>query len=185
MALVRQFPTVLILGPRQVGKTTPARAAVPGATYLYLEQPGLRQLFADDPLFQIESRLPGKPGSLIFHAQPVRRGRFWISGDSAWAGSGMESRVREVSRNDRNPLAVALDRQGVAAALLRRRVRDIGPRTHRAIACPSSHATNIVGVEVIGCRPPVSVGTRPPVPRPTPQPCSPKSRRDAHLPPCG
>jgi uncharacterized protein len=65
MALVRQFPAVLILGPRQVGKTTLARAAVPGATYLDLEQPGLRQLFADDPLFQIESRLPGKPGTLI------------------------------------------------------------------------------------------------------------------------
>lgn len=54
--LARQFPAVLILGPRQVGKTTLARAAFPAAPYLDLEQPGLRQLFADDPQFQLESR---------------------------------------------------------------------------------------------------------------------------------
>ncbi|MFZ4818682.1 MAG: AAA family ATPase [Limisphaerales bacterium] len=55
--LARQFPAVLILGPRQVGKTTLARTAFPKAPYLDLEQPGLRQLFTNDPLFQIESRL--------------------------------------------------------------------------------------------------------------------------------
>jgi predicted AAA+ superfamily ATPase len=64
-ALARQFPSVLIIGPRQVGKTTFARTALPKAPYLDLEQPGLRQLFTDDPLFQIESRLPGKSGALV------------------------------------------------------------------------------------------------------------------------
>ena len=64
-ALARQFPAVLILGPRQVGKTTLARAAFPKAPYLDLEQPGVRQLFADDPRFQIESRLAGKSGALV------------------------------------------------------------------------------------------------------------------------
>ena len=64
-ALARQFPAVLILGPRQVGKTTLTRAAFPQAPYFDLEQPGVRQLFTADPLFQIESRLPGKSGALV------------------------------------------------------------------------------------------------------------------------
>ena len=64
-ALARQFPAVLILGPRQVGKTTLTRAAFPQAPYLDLEQPGIRQLFTADPLFQIESRIPGKSGALV------------------------------------------------------------------------------------------------------------------------
>jgi predicted AAA+ superfamily ATPase len=64
-ALARQFPALLILGPRQVGKTTLARVAAPRAPYVDLEQPGVRQLFTDDPLFQIESRLPGKSGALV------------------------------------------------------------------------------------------------------------------------
>lgn len=63
--LARQFPAVLILGPRQVGKTTLARTAFPKAPYLDLEQPGLRQLFTNDPLFQIESRLTGKTARLL------------------------------------------------------------------------------------------------------------------------
>lgn len=63
--LARQFPAVLILGPRQVGKTTLARAAFPAAPYLDLEQPNVRQLFADDPHFQIESRLTTRTRALV------------------------------------------------------------------------------------------------------------------------
>jgi predicted AAA+ superfamily ATPase len=63
--LARQFPAVLILGARQVGKTTLARTAFPQAPYLDLEQPGVRQVFAADPLFQLESRLGGNTGALV------------------------------------------------------------------------------------------------------------------------
>jgi len=63
--LARQFSAVLILGSRQVGKTTLARAAFPAAPYLDLEQPNVRQLFADDPHFQIESRLTARVRALV------------------------------------------------------------------------------------------------------------------------
>lgn len=55
-ALAAQFPAVLILGARQVGKTTLARMTFPDHVYLDLETPRLRELFAADPAFQIESR---------------------------------------------------------------------------------------------------------------------------------
>ncbi len=43
---------VLILGARQVGKTTLARAAFPKAAYCDLEDPTLRHLFTEEPVFQ-------------------------------------------------------------------------------------------------------------------------------------
>ena len=55
-ALAAQFPAVLILGARQVGKTTLARATFAGHAYLDLETPRLREMFAADPAFQISSR---------------------------------------------------------------------------------------------------------------------------------
>jgi predicted AAA+ superfamily ATPase len=54
--LARQFPAVLILGARQVGKTTLARQAFPGHTYLDLEDPTTHTLFAEDPRFQLDAR---------------------------------------------------------------------------------------------------------------------------------
>ena len=45
--LARQFPAVLILGARQV---------FPGHTYLDLEDPTTRALFAEDPRFQLDAR---------------------------------------------------------------------------------------------------------------------------------
>lgn len=109
-ALARQFPAVLILGPRQVGKTTLARAAFPQAAYLDLEEPGLRQLFADDPLFQIESRAPSKSGALVLDEvqcvpavfstlrglidrQRRRHGRFIL------IGSAQPALIRQVSES--------------------------------------------------------------------------------------
>ncbi|MDB4980413.1 MAG: ATPase, partial [Myxococcales bacterium] len=58
--LAAQFPAVLILGARQVGKTTLARAAFRDVPYLDLEEPRVRALFHDDPTFQLESR--ARPG---------------------------------------------------------------------------------------------------------------------------
>ncbi|MBM3791240.1 MAG: hypothetical protein FJW35_12955, partial [Acidobacteria bacterium] len=47
---------VLILGARQVGKTTLARHALPNAHYCDLQSPSQRELFSLDPKFQVESR---------------------------------------------------------------------------------------------------------------------------------
>ena len=129
-ALARQFPAVLILGPRQVGKTTLARAAFPKAPYLDLEQPGVRQLFTADPLFQIESRLPGRSGVLVLdEVQCVpevfaalrglidrdrrRRGRFIL------LGSAQPTLIRQVSESlagrvgilELDPLTVAASKK--------------------------------------------------------------------------
>ena len=64
-----QFPAVLLLGARQVGKTTLARQAFPQLPYCDLEEPRLRELFASDPTFQIESR--ARPGLVLDEAQSV------------------------------------------------------------------------------------------------------------------
>ena len=107
LSLWRQFPAVLILGARQVGKTTVARRTFPSLTYCDLENPNLRQLFSDDPVFQIESRMDG--GLILDEAQSVpdvfpalrgiidrtrsRRGRFLL------LGSSQPSLVRGVSES--------------------------------------------------------------------------------------
>jgi predicted AAA+ superfamily ATPase len=125
-ALARQFPAVLILGPRQVGKTTLARAAFPKAPYLDLEEPGLRQLFAGDPLFQIESRLPRRSGALVLdEVQGVpevfaalrglidrdrrRRGRFILLGSAqpTLIRQAAESLAGRVGILELDPLTVA------------------------------------------------------------------------------
>jgi uncharacterized protein len=54
--LAGQFPAVLILGARQVGKTTLARQVFSGHSYLDLEDPITRALFAEDPRFQLDAR---------------------------------------------------------------------------------------------------------------------------------
>ena len=51
--LARQFPAVLILGARQVGKTTLARQAFPGYSYLDLEDAATHALFAEDRMRSI------------------------------------------------------------------------------------------------------------------------------------
>jgi hypothetical protein len=68
-ALWRQFPAVLILGARQVGKTTLARQTFPKLPYLDLEEPRLRELFAADPSFQLEAR--AQQGMILDEAQSV------------------------------------------------------------------------------------------------------------------
>lgn len=63
--LQRQFPAVLILGPRQVGKTTLARATFPAAPYIDLEQPDVRERFQEDPGFQLRKALEGRVRTVI------------------------------------------------------------------------------------------------------------------------
>jgi uncharacterized protein len=54
--LSAHFPAVVVLGPRQVGKTTLARATFPGAAYKDIESPMVRMRFSEDPAHEI-SRL--------------------------------------------------------------------------------------------------------------------------------
>ena len=54
--LASQFPAVLILGARQVGKTTLARQTFSTLKYLDLEDAATHALFAEDPRFQLDAR---------------------------------------------------------------------------------------------------------------------------------
>jgi predicted AAA+ superfamily ATPase len=121
--LWKQFPAVLVLGARQVGKTTLARQAFPRVPYVDLEEPATRQLFLDDPSFQLERRA-SKPLILdeaqavpaVFAAlrglidrSPRANGRFLL------LGSAQPSLVRQVSESlagrigvlDLDPLTVS------------------------------------------------------------------------------
>jgi len=44
-----EYPIVTVLGPRQAGKTTLARAVLPDYTYVSLENPDTRELATEDP----------------------------------------------------------------------------------------------------------------------------------------
>lgn len=67
--LAQQFPAVLILGARQVGKTTLARTAFPTLPYCDLEDPATQILFTEDPRFQLEAR--AQPTLILDEAQQV------------------------------------------------------------------------------------------------------------------
>lgn len=47
--LLQEYPIVTLLGPRQAGKTTLARQALPDYDYVNLEHPEVRQFAHDDP----------------------------------------------------------------------------------------------------------------------------------------
>jgi predicted AAA+ superfamily ATPase len=105
--LARQFPAVLILGARQVGKTTLARQAFPSYSYLDLEDTATNVLFAEDPRFQLDAR--SDQGLILDEAQRLpalfdalrgaidadrqRMGRFVI------LGSSQPSLVRQVAES--------------------------------------------------------------------------------------
>lgn len=67
--LARRFPVVVILGARQVGKTTLARSAFPRLPYLDCEDPATATSMRDDARFVLASREQG--GLVVDEAQAV------------------------------------------------------------------------------------------------------------------
>jgi len=67
--LARRFPAVVILGARQVGKTTLARAAFPGLPYLDCEDPATAAALREEPRFVLAGRERG--GLIVDEAQAV------------------------------------------------------------------------------------------------------------------
>lgn len=53
LALLRQFPVVMVVGPRQIGKSTLARWALPGYEHLDLEHPDDVARLRRDPVFAL------------------------------------------------------------------------------------------------------------------------------------
>ena len=114
-ALARAFPAVAILGARQAGKTTLARAAFPGFAWADLEDPGVAQRFGEDPRTALEAAA-GSRGLILDEAQALpqlfaalrgaidaereRCGRFVI------LGSAQPSLVRGVSESLAGRIAV-------------------------------------------------------------------------------
>ena len=98
---------MLILGARQVGKTTLARQTFPNIPYCNMEEPHLRALITNDPRFQIQQRAlpsliideaqaePGVYNSLrgIIDDHREKNGRFLL------LGSVRPSLVRQVSES--------------------------------------------------------------------------------------
>ncbi len=68
-AAATKFPAITILGARQVGKTTLARAAFPGFTYLDLEDPRTAERFRDDARFALDQA--GAAGLILDEAQAL------------------------------------------------------------------------------------------------------------------
>src|SRR5438270_8802432 len=58
-AAARNFPAVVVTGPRRAGKTTLLRHSFPGASYLLLEDPDIQARVRSDPRGLLEGlRLP-------------------------------------------------------------------------------------------------------------------------------
>jgi predicted AAA+ superfamily ATPase len=65
----QRFPVIAIVGARQVGKTTLARAAFPGHAYRDLEDPRTADRFRDDPRFALDES--GETGLVLDEAQAI------------------------------------------------------------------------------------------------------------------
>ena len=55
----RSFPAVALMGPRQCGKTTLAKAAFPNLPYVTLENPDIRLAATNDPRYFLEQHAKG------------------------------------------------------------------------------------------------------------------------------
>lgn len=107
LAAAAAFPVVVLLGARQVGKTTLARAAFPSYRYLDLEDPRTAERFRQDARFELDAA--GDDGLILDEAQAVpavfaalrgavdaqraRHGRFVV------LGSAQPALVRGVSES--------------------------------------------------------------------------------------
>jgi uncharacterized protein len=69
-AAARAFPVVVILGARQVGKTTLARAAFPAHRYVDLEDPRTAERFRRDARFELD-QAAAPAGLILDEAQAV------------------------------------------------------------------------------------------------------------------
>ena len=121
-ALAARFPALLILGARQVGKTTLARQAFAGHAYVDLEDPRTREAWTEDPRFQLDSHA-GR-GLILDEAQAVPeifaalrgaidarrdvRGRFIVLGSAqpALVRGAAESLAGRVGVLELDPLVV-------------------------------------------------------------------------------
>ena len=113
-SLAERFPAVALLGARQVGKTTLARSAFPGAGYVDLEDQLTAQRFADDARSALEASAPR--AVILDEAQAVpaifpalrgaidaergRNGRFVV------LGSAQPSLVRAIAESLAGRIAV-------------------------------------------------------------------------------
>lgn len=78
LARVRQYPVVTVTGPRQAGKTTLCRQALPDRPYANLEQPDTREYARRDP----RGFLAGFPdGAILDEIQRVPELLSWIQVD--------------------------------------------------------------------------------------------------------
>ena len=68
-AAAARFPVVVVLGARQVGKTTLARAAFAGYRYLDLEDPRTAERFREDARFELDTN--ERSGLILDEAQAV------------------------------------------------------------------------------------------------------------------
>ena len=70
-AAAASFPVVVVLGARQVGKTTVARAAFEGYRYLDLEDPRTAERFRQDARFELDADAGAGAGLILDEAQAV------------------------------------------------------------------------------------------------------------------
>jgi predicted AAA+ superfamily ATPase len=121
--IARRFPAVVILGARQVGKTTLARTAFPDLPYVDCQDPGTAAALREDTRFVLERRERG--GLIVDEAQAVegvfaalrglidanrrRAGRFIVLGSAqpALVRGAAESLAGRASVMELAPLAAA------------------------------------------------------------------------------
>ena len=144
-ALAARFPALLILGARQVGKTTLARQAFADHAYVDLEDPRTREAWTEDPRFQLDSHA-GR-GLILDEAQAVPelfaalrgaidarrdvRGRFIVLGSAqpALVRGAAESLAGRVGVLELDPLVVMETAAADAADA------DVARRWHRHWLC--------------------------------------------------